>query len=374
MSTPSMAERASKYKTLAIYGASASVVALLSYYLYTRYLKSSRSSSTSSDSADESTTIATLQNKNGVVSSSPTKRKQNSNNTHKNGNLPNNLGQNYRNSKTSREKINLPKYACSCVGIQKCKDCEEDGQSDRSIYRNNRDSISNNNGRLKGPLHQNGRKVVFFDSNDEMIPASEASEDDALDRSVRSKYYARVMVCATEEEKKRLREMIYKQKQKKIQQFLNQVNDKKTQSILQNKKKFKEDNIRQIINAEGGPGQKSQGSRTTSTMSDENAKNQNGDASEITRQQDMIKYNNQKSQKTLNHGSQLNQQQPGLVELSPSHFQDKDRNRWFDLFSLYTQNFMNEEEKTGKHKKTQNVTGYHKSSQQNQKKRSASME
>lgn len=45
-----------------------------------------------------------------------------------------------------------------------------------------------------------------------MIPASEASEDDALDRSVRSKYYARVMVYATEEEKKRLREMIYKQK------------------------------------------------------------------------------------------------------------------------------------------------------------------
>jgi hypothetical protein len=43
-----------------------------------------------------------------------------------------------------------------------------------------------------------------------MIPASEVSEDDALDRSVRSKYYSKVMVHATEEEKKRIREMIYR--------------------------------------------------------------------------------------------------------------------------------------------------------------------
>jgi len=43
-----------------------------------------------------------------------------------------------------------------------------------------------------------------------MIPASEFSEDDVLDRSVRSKYYAKEMRDATEQEKKRLRELMYR--------------------------------------------------------------------------------------------------------------------------------------------------------------------
>lgn len=70
---------------------------------------------------------------------------------------------------------------------------------------------------MRGTAHHRGRKVILFDSNDEMICASEVSEDDALDRSGRSKHYAKVLVQATEEEKKRIREMINKQKQRKIQ-------------------------------------------------------------------------------------------------------------------------------------------------------------
>lgn len=34
-----------------------------------------------------------------------------------------------------------------------------------------------------------------------------------------------------------------------------------------------------------------------------------------------------------------------VVEISPSHFNNKERNRWFDFLSRYTNNFIQEDEK-----------------------------
>ena len=32
----------------------------------------------------------------------------------------------------------------------------------------------------------------------------------------------------------------------------------------------------------------------------------------------------------------------GVVELSPKHFKNKERNRWFDFFQMYTTNYIQE--------------------------------
>ena len=41
----------------------------------------------------------------------------------------------------------------------------------------------------------------------------------------------------------------------------------------------------------------------------------------------------------------------GVVELSPHHFSNKERYNWFEILQLYTQNFLNEEEKNEKLRK-----------------------
>lgn len=38
----------------------------------------------------------------------------------------------------------------------------------------------------------------------------------------------------------------------------------------------------------------------------------------------------------------------GIVNLSPEHFNNKERYHWFDLLTLYTKNFLNDEEKNEK--------------------------
>lgn len=125
---------------------------------------------------------------------------------------------------------------------------------------------------MRGTAHQRGRKIIYFDSNDEMVCGSDISGDDLLDGTGKNKSYAKVLLKATEDERKRIREMINKQKQRKIQQFLQEVNDKKGKFMHQKKQKFKEDNIREIINAEVGPDSKNLDSRTSSTQSEEYAK------------------------------------------------------------------------------------------------------
>lgn len=54
------------------------------------------------------------------------------------------------------------------------------------------------------------KKAIYFDSNDEMVCESEISEDGLNEGQIRDKRYNRVMMQATEEEKRRLRELIYK--------------------------------------------------------------------------------------------------------------------------------------------------------------------
>jgi hypothetical protein len=46
----------------------------------------------------------------------------------------------------------------------------EDGEIDRSLRKNN--------GRMKGTAHHRGNKVVYFDSNDEMVCGSDFSYSD----------------------------------------------------------------------------------------------------------------------------------------------------------------------------------------------------
>lgn len=80
---------------------------------------------------------------------------------------------------------------------------------------------------MRGTAHHRGKKIVYFDSNDEMVCGSEVSqteEDDSvimgqnqLQGISKNRQYAKVFVQATEDERKRIREMIAKQKQRKIQ-------------------------------------------------------------------------------------------------------------------------------------------------------------
>lgn len=65
-------------------------------------------------------------------------------------------------------------------------------------------------------------RVVYFDSNDEMVCESDVSQNNLTEGEdgYRGKNYTKVMLKATEQEKKRIREHINKQKKRNIQRFL----------------------------------------------------------------------------------------------------------------------------------------------------------
>jgi hypothetical protein len=73
---------------------------------------------------------------------------------------------------------------------------------------------------MKGNAHHKANKVYYFDSNDEMFCGSEVSfsegESDCLNDTFelkkKNKRYAKVFMQATEDERKRIRELISKQK------------------------------------------------------------------------------------------------------------------------------------------------------------------
>lgn len=68
----------SKNQKLAVYGVSASVLALVSYYLYSKFIRGSRSGSSSSDSGDDTALLESIKKRGGVLpsSQSPAKHKQ----------------------------------------------------------------------------------------------------------------------------------------------------------------------------------------------------------------------------------------------------------------------------------------------------------
>jgi len=57
-----------------------------------------------------------------------------------------------------------------------------------------------------------GRRTVYFDSNDDMVYGSDVSQENLTDGEdgLKGKNYSKVVLRATEEEKKRLRELINK--------------------------------------------------------------------------------------------------------------------------------------------------------------------
>ena len=65
-----------------------------------------------------------------------------------------------------------------------------------------------------------------------------------LSNANNGKNYTKVVLKATEEERKKMREQMNRQKKKNIQQFLNDVDEKKGTFIHQKKRIFKEDNSR----------------------------------------------------------------------------------------------------------------------------------
>jgi hypothetical protein len=76
-----------------------------------------------------------------------------------------------------------------------------------------------NGSRNSKQLNENGagnskhksKKVIYFDSNDEMLCESDISESEVNgDESGKNKNYTKVLLKATEDEKKRIREMINK--------------------------------------------------------------------------------------------------------------------------------------------------------------------
>ena len=79
------------------------------------------------------------------------------------------------------------------------------------------------------------------------------------------------LMKAGDEERRRIREQINRQKKRQIQLFLQDVNQKRGSFMLQKKKKFKEDVRKDIIEGKihkciaGGP----RGREEASTMSDE---------------------------------------------------------------------------------------------------------
>eukprot|EP00347_Sterkiella_histriomuscorum_P014282 403361476 len=411
-------EKIDKTTKIAVFGVSASVIALFSYYLYSKYVKAHRNHSSSSDSDDDAKLFNSLKKNGALKSSSPSKlNKQRY--SQRTGLDKLNTDQQIRKQKQNQSKLKNAK--CSCADNKTCEACltpqknknlanQQNNESEANLFDENEESSENslilesgqldkslwkNNGRMRGTAHNRGRKIVYFDSNDEMVYGSEISlsdDEDSLKNGKnqlqverqRNRQYAKVFVQATEDERKRIREMIAKQKQKKIQLFLQEVNDKKGKFLHQKKMKYKEDNIREIINAEVGPDSKSQGSRTSSTQSDEyirqnpkNLRNLNQ-----SRQNKYLKEHNHDMQQYLNQNRNFasqnlngNQASGVIPELSSKDFQDKDRHRWFDLFSLYTQNFMQENEKNEKYRKRQQLERYYTSTNNNQnKKRSASME
>lgn len=80
----SEASRYSKSQKLAFYGVSASVIALFSYYVYSRFLgRGNRSGSTSSDSGDDRLLLGHIKHRTGAQSSpSPNKTSIRNNTAH----------------------------------------------------------------------------------------------------------------------------------------------------------------------------------------------------------------------------------------------------------------------------------------------------
>ena len=152
-----------------------------------------------------------------------------------------------------------------------------------------------------------GRRAVYFDSNDEMVYQSEISDSTGQnlnDSEGKDRIYTKVLLQATEEEKKRIREVLIKQKKRNIQRFLMDINEKKG-TFMHQKLHFKEDfmPVQQINKA------RSQGSRTSSTQSDEKIGNGqaasslpelNGQEMDQLRQQHYVKQHNDKMRLIIN--------------------------------------------------------------------------
>jgi hypothetical protein len=72
--------------------------------------------------------------------------------------------------------------------------------------------------------------IMYFDSNDEMFfedendPEEGFLNDSQLSGAERRKMYTKMMKKATEEERQKIREQIYREKKRSIQMFLQEVN------------------------------------------------------------------------------------------------------------------------------------------------------